>query len=182
MDLPQTCRDASFYAGNRAGRRRTRIRGHAGRHPGRVQRGRSRPSRLVVEERQLDLRYRGQAHELTVAVPAAALPDVLEVFDSAFERQFGRRDSGRGVEMVNLRVIGRIPMEAPAWTAPGGGTGRPAGARLLLGFDAPCDVWARADILPIRALPGLRSSRRCRPPRGCRRVGPCRSAPSGRWS
>ena len=76
------------------------------------------------------------------------------MFESAFERQFGRRDSRRGVEMVNLRVIGRIPMEAPAWTAPGGGTGRPAGARLLLGFDAPCDVWARADILPDTRIAG----------------------------
>ena len=102
----------------------------------------------LVEERQFDLRYRGQAHELTVAVPAgAALREVLELFESAFERQFGRRDSGRGVEMVNLRIIGRIPMQAPAWTAPGGGTGQPSRSRLLPGFDAPCDVWARADIL-----------------------------------
>jgi len=109
----------------------------------------------LVEERQFDLRYRGQAHELTVAVPAGArMPEVLERFESAFERQFGRRDSGRGVEMVNLRVIGRVPIEAPAWTAPGGGTGRPARTRLLPGFETPCDIWARADILPGTQIAG----------------------------
>ena len=109
----------------------------------------------LVEERQFDLRYRGQAHELTVTVcRGATLPDVLEQFESAFERQFGRRDSGRGVELVNLRVIGRIPIEAPAWTAPGGGTGRPAGARSLPGFPEPCAVWSRTDILPGTHIAG----------------------------
>jgi N-methylhydantoinase A len=109
----------------------------------------------LAEERQFDLRYRGQAHELTITVPAgAALPEVLERFESAFERQFGRRDSGRGVEVVNLRVIGRIPIQAPAWTAPGGGTGRPARTRLLPGFETPCNVWARADILPGTRIAG----------------------------
>ena len=109
----------------------------------------------LVEERQFDLRYRGQAHELTITAPAGAtMPEVLERFESAFERQFGRRDSGRGVEMVNLRVIGRIPIEAPAWTAPGGGTGRPIRTRLLPGFDTPCDIWARTDILPGTRIAG----------------------------
>ena len=90
---------------------------------------------VFAEERQLDMRYRGQAHELTITVPCgAALPEVMERFEAAFERQFGRRDSGRGIEVVNLRVTGRIPIEAPAWTAPGGGAGRPSGTRLLPGL------------------------------------------------
>ncbi len=109
----------------------------------------------LVEERQFDLRYRGQAHELTITVPAgAALPDVLERFESAFERQFGRRDSGRGVEMVNIRVIGRIPIEAPAWMAPAGGTGQPSGTRVLPGSSEPCAVWSRADILSGTEIAG----------------------------
>ena len=109
----------------------------------------------LVEERQFDLRYRGQAHELTITVPpGATLPEVLEQFESAFERQFGRRDSGRGVELVNLRVIGRIPIETPAWTAPGGGTGRPTGTRALPGFSEPCAVWSRTDILPGTPIAG----------------------------
>ena len=109
----------------------------------------------MVGERQFDLRYRGQAHELTVTVPPqAALAEVLERFEAAFERQFGRRDSGRGVEMVNLRVVGRIPIETPAWTAPGGGTGRPLATRSLPGIPAPCDVWSRPDILPGTRIAG----------------------------
>ncbi len=108
----------------------------------------------LVEERQFDLLYRGQAHELTVVVPAAAaLPEVLERFEAAFERQFGRRDSGRGVELVNLRVIGRIPIETPAWTPPDGGTGLPCGTRSLPDA-ARCDVWSRADILPGLCIAG----------------------------
>ena len=109
----------------------------------------------LVEERQLDLRYRGQAHELTIGVPqGATLPDVVERFETAFERQFGRRDHGRGVELVNLRVVGRIPIEAPAWAAQGGGTGRPSGTRTVAGLTSPCDVWARSDIRPGMAIPG----------------------------
>ena len=109
----------------------------------------------LVTERQFDLRYRGQAHELTVIAPAAAaLPEVLERFEAAFERQFGRRDSGRGVEVVNLRVIGRIPIETPAWTLPGGGTGQRSGTRSLPDFTVPCDVWSRTDILPGMTIAG----------------------------
>ena len=109
----------------------------------------------LVEERQFDLHYRGQAHELTITAPAAApLLDVLERFEAAFERQFGRRDTGRGVELVNLRVIGRIPIEPPAWTAPGGGTGRPSSTRTLPGLAAPCDIWSRTDILPDTRITG----------------------------
>ena len=109
----------------------------------------------LIEERQVDLRYRGQAHELTITVPSGAtLPEVLERFESAFERQFGRRDSGRGVEMVNVRVVGRILVEAPAWMAPGGGTGRASGTRVLPGLPEPCAVWSRADILPNIRIAG----------------------------
>ena len=109
----------------------------------------------LEEERQFDLRYRGQAHELTVIAPASAtLPEVLERFEAAFERQFGRRDSGRGVELVNLRVIGRVPIETPAWTPPGGGTGQRSGTRSLPDLTVPCDVWSRADILPGMRITG----------------------------
>ena len=109
----------------------------------------------LTEERQFDLRYRGQAHELTVISHAAAsLPEILERFEAAFERQFGRRDSGRGVEMVNLRVVGRIPIETPAWTAGGGGLGQRSGTRMLPGFAVPCDVWSRADLLPDTRIAG----------------------------
>ncbi len=109
----------------------------------------------LAVERQFDLRYRGQAHELTVSVPGGAgLAEVLQRFEALFERQFGRRDTGRGVEMVNIRLIGRIPIEAPAWTAPGGGTGLPSGTRRIAGMTKPCDVWSRADILSGTVITG----------------------------
>ncbi len=81
-------------------------------------------------ERQYDLRYRGQAHELPIEAPADA-DAVAALFEADFERQFGRRDSARGVEMVNVRVIGRIPLKAPEWSkAAAAAGGRLARARL----------------------------------------------------
>ena len=112
----------------------------------------------LVEERQFDLRYRGQAHELTITAPAdAALADIVERFEAAFERQFGRRDSDRGIELVNLRVIGRVPIETPAWTTQTGGTGRSTGTRPVVvatGSIATCDVWARNAILSDTIIAG----------------------------
>ncbi len=84
----------------------------------------------------------------------AALDEVVELFEAAFERQFGRRDSERGIELVNLRSVGRIPIPTPAWTAPGSGTGRPSGTRVLPGFARPCSVWSRADILSDTRIAG----------------------------
>ncbi len=109
----------------------------------------------LVEERQFDLRYRGQAHELTITAPRASnATDVVQRFETAFERQFGRRDSGRGIQMVNIRLIGRIPIEAPAWTAPGGGSGQPTGSRQVAGLPDSCPVWLRGDILPGMSITG----------------------------
>ena len=111
----------------------------------------------MTAERQFDLRYRGQAHELTVTAPAGAgLAEVTELFEAAFERQFGRRDSSRGVELVNLRLVGRIPVEAPAWTVAAGGSGRPSGRRRVTeaGASFACDVWERGDIQPGTTIPG----------------------------
>ena len=111
----------------------------------------------IVAERQFDLRYRGQAHELTVgAPPGAALAEIVERFEGAFERQFGRRDSDRGVELVNIRLSGRIPTAPPAWTTQPSGTGRPLGQRTVQqdGAAASAAVWTRADILPGTRIPG----------------------------
>ena len=94
----------------------------------------------MTADRQFDLRYRGQAHELTVAVA----------------RGCGRRDSSRGVELVNLRLVGRIPIETPAWTVAAGGSGRPSGQRRVTEAGAPfaCDVWQRGDLQPGTTIPG----------------------------
>jgi N-methylhydantoinase A len=73
-----------------------------------------------ASEYQLDLRYQGQAHELTVPIaPGQCLKSVIGRFEQSFEREYGRRDSGRGVELVNARAIVRKPMPTPSWTAAG---------------------------------------------------------------
>jgi N-methylhydantoinase A len=61
----------------------------------------------VRRERLLDLRYRGQGFELTVA----AAGDYLAAFHRAHERRYGYADPARPVEIVNvrLRVTGRTP-------------------------------------------------------------------------
>lgn len=111
----------------------------------------------LVEERQFDLRYRGQAHELPVAAPAdATLAELIERFETAFERQFGRRDSARGVEMVNLRVVGRIPVTPPSWSPAGGGSGHASARRAVVvdGRPVECPIWDRDDIAPDTLIDG----------------------------
>jgi N-methylhydantoinase A len=76
------------------------------------------PARLEAVT-QVDARYLGQAHELTVSLPADAdAAGVRAAFETAFQREYGRLDTGRAIEIVNLRVIGRIPVTAPAVVAP----------------------------------------------------------------
>jgi N-methylhydantoinase A len=107
----------------------------------------------LIFERQYDLRYRGQAHELSITAPADAdALGVAALFEAAFERQFGRRDSVRGIEVVNIRLIGRIPIEAPTWSNPKMMAGGPLGERHVVidGLSVPCPIWERA-ALPSEA-------------------------------
>ncbi len=100
-------------------------------------------------EFQLDLRYEGQAHELTCAVPRCAdCAAVLSLFEQDFEREYGRRDVGRGVEIVTVRALGSVASERPCWTRPLPGHGRPAGTRMLLSTKGPveCPVYRREDL------------------------------------
>jgi N-methylhydantoinase A len=57
------------------------------------------PSRIRVEQR-LDMRYAGQAYELSV--PASG--DFVAAFHRVHEQRYGYHDSSRAVEIVNLRV------------------------------------------------------------------------------
>jgi N-methylhydantoinase A len=65
------------------------------------------PARRLREERLVDMRYVGQAYELTV--PAAG--DFVAAFHRAHERRYGYADPARAVEVVNVRVrlIGMTP-------------------------------------------------------------------------
>jgi N-methylhydantoinase A len=58
------------------------------------------PAAKIYVERRLDMRYAGQAYELSV--PAAG--DFVAAFHGAHEQRYGYHDVRRTVEIVNLRV------------------------------------------------------------------------------
>jgi N-methylhydantoinase A/oxoprolinase/acetone carboxylase beta subunit len=65
-----------------------------------------------------DLRYRGQSHELTVR---GAQPDeVRERFEALHEERYGHRDPDGEVELVTIRVTGRLPAAPVDFGAPAG--------------------------------------------------------------
>jgi N-methylhydantoinase A/oxoprolinase/acetone carboxylase beta subunit len=65
-----------------------------------------------------DLRYRGQAHELTVRGGERA--DLRERFEALHEERYGHRDADGDVELVTVRVTGRLPAAPVRFGAPGG--------------------------------------------------------------
>jgi N-methylhydantoinase A len=68
-------------------------------------------SSLGGGERSADLRYRGQAAELTV--PADDLGVIADRFHEAHERRHGYRMEDEPVEVVNVRVAAIVPTEKP---------------------------------------------------------------------
>ena len=69
----------------------------------------------LVHRHELDARYLGQAHEITV--PVGAEMDVERIrgrFEEIFERHYGRLDRDKPIEIVNLRVIAEVPARPPA--------------------------------------------------------------------
>ena len=65
----------------------------------------------VLVERGLDMRYAGQAYELTVPWTA----DPRAAFDRLHEQRYGYADERRPVEVVTARVRGVGPCEPVAW-------------------------------------------------------------------
>jgi len=64
--------------------------------------------------RYADIRYRGQAYELTVPVKGEGLPDLkamTEAFHEEHFRTYAHKSELDPVEMVNIRVIARISLE-----------------------------------------------------------------------
>jgi N-methylhydantoinase A len=57
------------------------------------------PSKIRIE-RRLDMRYTGQAYELSVPTDG----DIVSAFHRAHEQRYGYHDAKRAVEIVNLRV------------------------------------------------------------------------------
>ena len=67
--------------------------------------------------RQADMRYGGQAFELTVGLPdgpldAAALDELGRRFEDEHERRYGHKFAGAyELEIVNLRLVGVVPVD-----------------------------------------------------------------------
>ncbi len=106
-------------------------------------------------EREADLRYRGQSHELTLPVTRR----LAEAFHRAHRAEFGYARAGEEVELVNLRVRALAP--APALAMRGGAFRRrratPAGRQE--GVAAPGErgeisVYRRAALAPGDSLEG----------------------------
>ena len=79
--------------------------------------------REVTLVRQADLRYSGQAYELTVPVDGGPLgktivEDIVEAFGAEHQRTYGHRAKDDPVDLVNLRVVGWAPPRGPQNTSP----------------------------------------------------------------
>ena len=69
----------------------------------------------LVYRHELDARYVGQAHEITVPVSGeAGAAEIRDHFEETFERHYGRLDRDKAIEIVNLRVIAEVPARPPA--------------------------------------------------------------------
>jgi N-methylhydantoinase A len=65
-----------------------------------------------------DLRYDGQSHELTVR--GAQRDELRERFEALHEERYGHRDPDGDVELVTVRVTGRLPAQSVDFGAPAG--------------------------------------------------------------
>jgi N-methylhydantoinase A len=123
----------------------------------------------VTLERSCDMRYRGQAYEINVAVPGGALDDaaasaLITRFHDRHEALYGQAARGEPVELVNYRVTGlgvmRKPELKPLPVGDGGGGGPPVpkGVRAAyFGTGAgwrDCAVFERAALAPGAKLDG----------------------------
>ena len=99
------------------------------------------PPARIEEQRQVELRYAGQAFTLTVPW-SGSLAATAEAFHQAHEARYGHR-LDEPLELVNLRVSVHEPrptLRLPE--LPGGGT-EPAGWTSVHGHDAAVPVWRR---------------------------------------
>ncbi len=119
------------------------------------------PGAVLEETRTGYMRYRGQGHEIAVALPDRAdAAAYRRRFDEAYRRLYGRTIPALEVEAMSWglalgaadRLPPRLPPAAPA------AAGAPAGRRMLYdtgsGGPAEAAVYARADLAPGVRLAG----------------------------
>ena len=74
-----------------------------------------------------DVRYRGQAHELTVRdLPDPSSADVRAAFEDQHDERYGYRDAGVAIEVVTIRATARVPGPELDLAAGDSDGGRPA--------------------------------------------------------
>jgi N-methylhydantoinase A len=81
--------------------------------------------------RTAEMRYTGQGHQVRVELPQtplddAAVPDLVDAFETAYRRLYGRSAEGNPIEAINWRVI----VSAPAPHLPLEGFGSPSSSDL----------------------------------------------------
>lgn len=97
----------------------------------------SRPADSVQTSFAADLRYRGQAFELTVPMPAArnltasAAQALRRAFDAAHQKAYGYALAETPVDIVNLRVATRLPNSGGGQTVWQPRSPRPESRRLV---------------------------------------------------
>jgi N-methylhydantoinase A len=66
---------------------------------------------LPVIERAVDAKYAGQSFELTIQLPGPRTPvgAIAEIFAREHERTYGHRADADPVQIVNVRIVARIP-------------------------------------------------------------------------
>jgi N-methylhydantoinase A len=103
---------------------------------------------------EVDMRYRGQAYELTVPLPVgsaggAALSQAERAFHEAHHAAYGHDSPVEEVELVTLRARAVGPVDAPRWVASNGlGPAPPAGRRSIHTAAGPSEfaVYERASL------------------------------------
>jgi N-methylhydantoinase A len=114
-------------------------------------------------EFELDMRYRGQAYELTVPVADPrvdedALASLENAFHVAHRRAYGHDSPVDEVEIVTLRAHATAATEVPAWDGAGGGRGAPraSGRRRVYAAAGPVDygVYEREELEQGATLAG----------------------------
>jgi N-methylhydantoinase A len=70
------------------------------------------PSPLIA--RAVDAKYVGQSFELTIPLPGPRTPAeaIAEIFAREHERTYGHRADGDPVQVVNIRIVARIPRDS----------------------------------------------------------------------
>jgi N-methylhydantoinase A len=115
----------------------------------------------VTLERAVDVRYVGQSYELTVpaagTIDEGTLADAIEAFHAAHERLYGYAMPDEGVEVVTLRVTGRVPTP-PLADRPDRDAGEAHRGERSVYFEAtgyePATIWWRPALSPGTSVDG----------------------------